>query len=106
MIVGGAGGTKIPTASALVALNKISFQKSLKHAVADPRIHHQLDPMLLQFQQEFDESIVSSLAAIGHVTQQYSYGSSSSPAIYYNSESGKIEAKGDNRRQDCAPAGF
>merc|ERR1712071_703732 len=103
MTVGGAGGTKITTASALVALNKLAFGKSLKNCVADPRIHHQLDPMVLQYQQEFDESVVEELAGFGHVVSEYSYGSSSSPAIFFDEVSGKFQAKGDNRREDCEP---
>lgn len=106
MTVGGAGGTKITTASALVALNKLAFGKSLKNCVADPRIHHQLDPMILQYQEEFDEGVVEELASLGHVVSEYSYGSSSSPAIFFDESNGKIQAKGDNRREDCEPAGL
>ena len=87
-------------------MNKLAFGKDLGNCVADPRIHHQLDPMVLQYQSEFNEEIVNELEEFGHDVKEYSYGSSSSPAIFYNRNSGKIEAKGDNRRQDCEPAGI
>merc|ERR1712071_637635 len=104
MTIGGAGGTKITTASAFVALNIMAFEKAVNFAVAEPRLHHQLDPMVLQYQDGFDLGIIGELSTEkGHVTQAYSYGSSSAPTIFYNG--GVIQAKGDSRREDCEPAG-
>merc|ERR1712071_279199 len=61
MTIGGAGGTKITTASAFVALNIMAFEKAVNFAVAEPRLHHQLDPMVLQYQDGFDLGIIGEL---------------------------------------------
>ena len=106
MVIGGAGGTKITTAVAQNFIRKFYQGLSLGHAVADPRLHHQLLPMKAQYQNDYDTAILSSLEKIGHETSSYSYTSSFAPAIFVNFENGTIEAKGDNRKANNEPAGI
>ncbi|PVD32768.1 hypothetical protein C0Q70_08214 [Pomacea canaliculata] len=44
LVIGGTGGTKITTSTALVAMRTLWFNSSLVAAVDDPRLHHQLFP--------------------------------------------------------------
>lgn len=42
------------------------FDQPLQDAINAPRIHHQLTPMQLEYEDGFDEAIVNGLADIGH----------------------------------------
>jgi gamma-glutamyltranspeptidase/glutathione hydrolase len=44
ILVGGRGGSRIPTAVASVLINVIDFGMNIREAVASPRIHHQWLP--------------------------------------------------------------
>lgn len=66
LVVGGAGGSKITTSVALVILKHLWFGEDLERAMNERRLHHQLFPMAIQYETDFDEVIVEGLAAIGH----------------------------------------
>ncbi len=51
LVVGGAGGTKITTASAQVALRTLWLQEDVKAAVDARRVHHQLMPMRVDYEE-------------------------------------------------------
>uniref|UniRef100_A0A182VSW2 Gamma-glutamyltransferase n=1 Tax=Anopheles minimus TaxID=112268 RepID=A0A182VSW2_9DIPT len=70
MVVGGAGGSRITTATALLILRHLYFKQSLCDAINAPRIHHQLAPMLVTYEQGFDANVVEKLAARGHKLQE------------------------------------
>ena len=56
--MGASGGTQITTSEALVALRTILFDGvSLEKAVGEPRIHHQLNPNELKFENEPDATV-------------------------------------------------
>ncbi|KAG5666824.1 hypothetical protein PVAND_014834 [Polypedilum vanderplanki] len=61
MIVGGAGGSKIPTAIFATIFNHLYLEKSLSEAIEARRIHHQLTPLELQFETNFDSGIIKEL---------------------------------------------
>lgn len=105
MVIGGAGGTKITTATANNFVNKYLNQWDLGKSVSSGRLHHQLDPMILNWQELFDEQILAELKGFGHILGEYSYGTSFSPALFYDYQRGVLEAKGDNRRSNNMPAG-
>ncbi|XP_025832385.1 glutathione hydrolase 1 proenzyme [Agrilus planipennis] len=66
LIVGAAGGSKITTAVALVAMRNLWFAEEIQEAVSAPRLHHQLFPMSVAIENDFDPEIIKGLAAIGH----------------------------------------
>ena len=55
LVVGAAGGTKITTAIALTAMNDIWFGMDIKNATDWRRIHHQLIPMELEYEENFNQ---------------------------------------------------
>ncbi|XP_052895566.1 uncharacterized protein LOC128302747 [Anopheles moucheti] len=70
MVVGGAGGSRITTATALLILRHLYFEQSLCDAMNAPRIHHQLAPMQVEYEKGFDSNVVAQLAARGHKIQE------------------------------------
>jgi gamma-glutamyltranspeptidase/glutathione hydrolase/leukotriene-C4 hydrolase len=54
LILGASGGSKILTAVAQVAIKVLWQNMNLKHAIDDKRIHHQLIPDYIQFEDGFD----------------------------------------------------
>lgn len=55
LVVGASGGSKITSAVALVAAHNLWFGTSLEDAVAGRRIHHQLYPMVLSYEEKFSQ---------------------------------------------------
>jgi len=105
MTLGGAGGTKITTASMQNAINVLSFKMDASYAVSTPRLHHQLLPMRLEYQVGFEEDMVELLAEKEHEMYEYSYTTGSAPMIYRTLE-GVIQAKSENRRPYSQSAGY
>ncbi|RWS12209.1 hypothetical protein B4U79_02983 [Dinothrombium tinctorium] len=68
LVIGGSGGTQITTADSIVALRHLIFQDSVKTAIDGPRIHHQLQPNYVSFEENFPQDILSELENIGHKT--------------------------------------
>lgn len=55
LVVGAAGGTKIPSGIANVAINNLWFGKDIKQSVDARRVHHQLFPMTFMYEQGFNQ---------------------------------------------------
>ncbi|XP_025091444.1 glutathione hydrolase 1 proenzyme-like [Pomacea canaliculata] len=66
LVIGGTGGTKITTSTALVAMRTLWFNSSLVAAVDDPRLHHQLFPPEIDVDEGFPKEIIEGLVAKGH----------------------------------------
>ncbi|XP_062542102.1 scoloptoxin SSD14-like [Armigeres subalbatus] len=66
LIAGGAGGTRITTATLQVVLRKIIFGQSLEEAMGGFRVHHQLAPMLVEYEGSVDPRVIDGLIARGH----------------------------------------
>ncbi|XP_041372224.1 glutathione hydrolase 1 proenzyme-like [Gigantopelta aegis] len=66
LIIGASGGTKITTATALVTMNTLWFNKGIKESIDYPRIHHQLYPQSLRVQRGFPQDIIEGLKKKGH----------------------------------------
>lgn len=66
LVLGAAGGTKITTQVALTVTKAIFEGERLDEVIPLPRLHHQLLPMEVQIETDFDHEIVESLIARGH----------------------------------------
>ena len=85
-------------------LQIMAFGDPANVAVAEPRLHHQLTPMELRYQDGYDQDILVGLQAKGHIVRSGSYDSGTSPVIH-RTDDGIIHAKGDNRKPQSTPGG-
>lgn len=70
LIVGGAGGTRITTATLQVILRKVFFGQDLQSSMDGFRIHHQLAPMEVEYEDNVDTDIIQQLKARGHAVRK------------------------------------
>ncbi|CAG9833018.1 unnamed protein product [Diabrotica balteata] len=102
MVVGGAGGPKITTAVSLVILRHLWFGMDLKSAIYEKRIHHQLFPMDIVYDPEYEtegKDIVEALAKFGHKYQfKDDNGFAAITGISTKNKEEKISAWSDRRR--------
>ncbi|XP_075978380.1 glutathione hydrolase 1 proenzyme-like isoform X2 [Anticarsia gemmatalis] len=84
LVIGASGGTKITTAVALATIRKLWFDQSIKEAVDEARIHHQITPMVAQYEYGITEDILKGLRAKGHGMERYSGRGSIVCALYRN----------------------
>ncbi len=74
MVVGSPGGPRIITAVAQTIMNVIDFQMDVRNAVDAPRIHHQLIPDEIQFEQNgLEGRTVGILSSYGHRISSRTY---------------------------------
>uniref|UniRef100_A0A1Y1LMA5 Gamma-glutamyltransferase n=1 Tax=Photinus pyralis TaxID=7054 RepID=A0A1Y1LMA5_PHOPY len=66
LVIGAAGGTKITTTTSLVIMRELWFGEDLSVAVNASRLHHQLVPMAVSYEPDFDKFIKLKLETIGH----------------------------------------
>ncbi|XP_017850879.1 scoloptoxin SSD14 isoform X1 [Drosophila busckii] len=97
LLVGAAGGTKITTSVAGVIIKYLILGETMSHAVNDPRLHHQLIPMRVDYEANLKSSIVSQLKLAGHVVQQQP-GDSGFAAVTAIGVKGEPEPFYDGRR--------
>lgn len=99
LIVGAAGGTKITTSVTLVILNNLYFNQSLHDAIHAARVHHQLAPMHVEHEPEYDQVILKELGMRQHVLKNFSVeaGFAAVTAVARD-VNGKISAVYDPRR--------
>lgn len=70
MLIGAAGGSKIPTSVAQVIIRYLYLDEPLNEAVKSPRLHHQLQPKLLRYEDGFDRQILDDLESKGHILKE------------------------------------
>jgi gamma-glutamyltranspeptidase / glutathione hydrolase len=70
LIVGGAGGPRIISATLQTILNVLDFQMSVKEAVEAPRIHHQWIPDELNVEDKLPPETKKSLERRGHTVRE------------------------------------
>lgn len=68
MVIGGIGGSKITSGTALVILRSLFYNENIRQAIEAPRIHHQLIPNQITYQNEFNSDVLEGLRARGHQT--------------------------------------
>uniref|UniRef100_A0A1Q3FF50 Putative gamma-glutamyltransferase n=1 Tax=Culex tarsalis TaxID=7177 RepID=A0A1Q3FF50_CULTA len=70
IVAGSAGGSRITTATLLLILRHLYFGEDLEDIINNPRIHHQLAPMSVEYEPGFDKNVVDGLTTRGHVMKQ------------------------------------
>ena len=95
LVVGAAGGTRITTSVALTIINNIMQDWDLETSVNHPRLHHQLLPMVVSYQNGLGEDIIQSLQSRGHATYGTDWAGSVVGAVARMAD-GKLMAKADN----------
>ena len=104
-VVGASGGTKIITAVAQVLYRMLYLGQSVKQAVDARRLHHQLIPMEILYEEGVTQWMVDGLEKIGHKTRKFSLGGSIVQAILVERQTGAVTANADFRK-DGAVEGF
>ncbi|XP_026812485.1 glutathione hydrolase 1 proenzyme-like isoform X2 [Rhopalosiphum maidis] len=66
LVIGGAGGPKIPLATAYVSALVLWYNKTLKEAIEEPRLYHQLIPMRVDYEYGVLKPVVEKLKHVGH----------------------------------------
>lgn len=99
LLIGAAGGTKITTSVANVIIQNLFLNKPIVDAVSAKRIHHQLAPMVIQYEQEFDINVLKDLNSFHHTIEPMTLepGFSAVTAISKDKH-GRISASYDPRR--------
>ena len=97
-VVGASGGTKIITAVAQVLYRMVYMGQSVKEAVDARRLHHQLIPMEILYEDGVTQWMVDGLEKIGHKTRKFSVGGSIVQAILVDRQTGAITANADFRK--------
>lgn len=96
MVVGAAGGTKIPTSVALVIMRYLWFGKDIKEAVDEARFHNQVFPMTVSYEYGIIDDVVKGLESLGHDMERAKATGSVINAIV--KENGTIYANADYRK--------
>ncbi|KAK4461621.1 hypothetical protein QBC42DRAFT_269733 [Cladorrhinum samala] len=94
---GAAGGSRIITSTAQVALHLLSGESGLYDAIRLPRIHHQLMPEVLNLEEGFDKSLYESLVSKGHNVSWVAPGQSAAQGIL-RLGNGTFQAVGETRQ--------
>merc|ERR1719391_1481108 len=100
-VAGASGGTKIISATAQVLTNMFYLGKNVKEAVDMRRLHHQLFPMNLYYEDGTTTWILNSLREYGHnmTYSKYRVGGAAVQAIVVDPATGTITANADFRKK-------
>jgi gamma-glutamyltranspeptidase/glutathione hydrolase/leukotriene-C4 hydrolase len=100
-VVGASGGTKIISAVAQVLLNVFYLNKDVKASVDARRLHHQLFPMNLNYEDGTTTWLIDALRGYGHNTtySKYRVGGAAVQAIVVDPKTGSITANADFRKR-------
>ncbi|OWR41202.1 glutathione hydrolase 1 proenzyme-like isoform X1 [Danaus plexippus] len=98
LVIGAAGGTKITTQVALVAMHSILEGDELSDIIPRPRLHHQLMPMEVEYESDFKHSVIESLRARGHATTERGPTAGFAAMVGAAREHGFIVPQTDRRR--------
>jgi gamma-glutamyltranspeptidase / glutathione hydrolase len=101
LIVGGAGGPRIISATLQTMLNILEYQMPVKEAVAAARIHHQWMPDELSVEAEIPADIKKSLERRGHLIKERSELGVVQAIVV---KRGKISGAPDPRKEERGPA--
>ncbi|KAJ3644637.1 hypothetical protein Zmor_022353 [Zophobas morio] len=99
LVIGAAGGTKITTSVAQIAIKNLWFNIPIQEAVSSRRMHHQLFPMVVSLEQPFkeDTDFLEALRTIGHV-YEISESTGFSAVTSISRKGGTLRTATDQRR--------
>jgi gamma-glutamyltranspeptidase / glutathione hydrolase / leukotriene-C4 hydrolase len=100
LVIGGAGGTRIPTVVAYVILRHFYLNENIEDALLARRLHHQLAPNRIEYEPGFDQSILDGLLERGHVLNSIS--SLATLTAIAREDDGSLTAVFDTRRDGSA----
>ncbi|XP_070499721.1 glutathione hydrolase 1 proenzyme-like [Chironomus tepperi] len=99
MIVGAAGGSRIPTGVFSAIFNHLYLKGSLESSLDARRLHHQLTPLDLQFESNFDPDIMKLLnEQYGHTLRENFPDGGFAAVTAISQENGDTVASYDSRR--------
>ena len=99
MIVGAAGGSRIPTGVFAAIFNHFYLNMNLEESLDARRLHHQLTPQELQYESNFDPDIMKLLnEQYGHTLRENLPDGGFAAVTGISVNNGKIEASFDSRR--------
>ena len=104
LVVGASGGTKITTATALTSLLNLGLGWDIETSVEAARLHHQLSPMVVEYESTFSQEVVQGLIDRDHVTEDIG-GAGSVVGAVHRICNGSLWAKADSRKSGGV-AGF
>ncbi len=117
LVIGGAGGSQIPTAVYQTYQNLLEYidsiddesgpmRQSVYESVQRPRLHHQLFPNVITVEHEYDSHIVNGLKSKGHDIQVLGNGvTGSTVSAAMKGADGTLHASSDERKGGIA-AGY
>lgn len=99
LVIGGAGGSKITTSVGYVLLQHLYLNQTLDVSMKKKRLHHQLAPMSIQYEEGFDKRILEELKKYKHELQEISSEAGFAAVIAISRhDDGTISASYDPRR--------
>lgn len=99
LVIGGAGGSRIPTGMAFSIIKHLFMNETLTDSIAARRLHHQLAPMELLYETNFDEAIVEELnQKYGHKMVENKPDGGFAAVVGISRNEGGVEAVIDPRR--------
>ncbi|XP_055373654.1 glutathione hydrolase 1 proenzyme-like isoform X2 [Condylostylus longicornis] len=103
LVIGAAGGAKIPSAVAQIIVRVLWFEQDIKQAIDAPRIHHQLYPNVVEYELGVLQSVIDGLEKLGHKTKRYRDRGSIACGIYKNETALYVNA---DYRKESGATGF
>lgn len=98
LVIGGAGGSRIPTGVAFSMIKHLFMNESISSSINTRRLHHQLAPMNLLFETDFDANIVNELKNFGHNLVENKPDGGFAAVVGISKIGDKIEGSTDVRR--------
>ena len=98
-VFGASGGSRIITTTLQNALYILDSGMSVAEAVRQPRLHDQLMPNVVIFEEDYDEGTVEFMKGRGH---NVTWGAAGSSAQALRIVNGRFEAAGEPRQKDSA----
>lgn len=100
MVIGSAGGSKITTAIANTIIQHyyMKSNESLHNLFASQRLHHQLLPNVIEYEQNFDQSILDGLVARNHTLKKITSVIGFGALVGILSDGESVSAAFDSRR--------